>query len=118
MSRLKEILARKRSRKAKLEAALESISDQLKDIGALKIIVFGSLVGSTVDVNSDLDLLVMMPSSKPGKEWMKLIYDEVERGVASDILVYNEQEFLESLPASSFLQHVVNSGRVVYEKAA
>jgi predicted nucleotidyltransferase len=118
MSRVTEILARQRKRRAQLQAALESVFRQLRDKGAVRIIVFGSVVREQVDVDSDLDLLVIMPSTRPGKEWTKLIYDEVERGVAADILVFNEQEFEENLPGNSFLQRIVDSGKVIYEKAA
>ncbi|MCD6169130.1 MAG: hypothetical protein J7J76_01055 [Candidatus Latescibacteria bacterium] len=47
---------------------------------------------------------------------MKLVYGAVEREIASDIIVYNLKEFKEKLPISGFLQTIVNSGRVVYEK--
>lgn len=118
MSRLKEILQRKSERKARLQVSLDSIINQLKNIGALEVILFGSLAKGDVDVYSDLDLLVIMPSIRTGKEWMHLIYEKVERGIASDIIVYNQKEFHEELPTSSFLQNIINSGRVVYEKTS
>ncbi|MGQ9631854.1 MAG: nucleotidyltransferase domain-containing protein [bacterium] len=117
MSRLKQILRRKEEREAKLKSALASIVDQLKALGALKIILFGSLARGDVDVYSDLDLLAIMPPTRSGKEWMKFIYENVERGIASDIVVYNQREFEEESPTSSFLRDVLSSGRVVYEKA-
>jgi predicted nucleotidyltransferase len=116
MSRVKEILRRKKERKSRLEAALHSIEGQLKSTGALKIILFGSLVKGDVDIHSDLDLLVIMPATKSGKEWTRLIYETVEREIASEIIVYNRKEFDEKLPTSSFLRNVLNTGRVVYEK--
>lgn len=118
MSKLKEILLRKEEREAKLRASLDSIVSQLKDIGALKIILFGSLVKGEMDVHSDLDLLVIMPPTRSGKEWMKLIYENVERKIACDILVYNKKEFNDKLLTSSLLKNVLNSGKVVYEKTA
>jgi len=117
MSRLKEILQRKDERKAKLQASLDSIVSQLKSLGALKVILFGSFAEGKVDVNSDLDLLVLMPSIRTGKEWMDTIYDKIERKVASDIIVYNQKEFHEKLPTSSLLQNILK-GKVVYEKTA
>lgn len=71
--KLKEILQKKEERKAKLQASLNSIVTQLKGIGALKIILFGSLARDDIDVRSDLDLFVLMPSNRTGKEWMNLI---------------------------------------------
>jgi predicted nucleotidyltransferase len=115
--RLKEILQKKEERKAKLQASLNSIVTQLKGIGALKIILFGSLAKDEVDVRSDLDLFVLMPPDRTGKEWMNLIYEKIERRIASDIIVYNQKEFREKLPTSSFLQNILK-GKVIYEKTA
>lgn len=103
-------------RKKLLEASMESITEQLAALGALEVILFGSLATGTVDVHSDLDLLVIMPSAKTGKEWMKIVYEDVERGIDADIIVYNQEEFQERLPSSSFLRHALSSGRIVYEK--
>ena len=116
MSKLKEILKKKENRKIKLQASLDSIVSQLKRVGALKIILFGSFVKGEVDVHSDLDLLVIMPSTRSGKEWMDFIYENVERGCASDIIVYNQEEFEEGLSRRRFLRNVLSSGRVIYEK--
>jgi predicted nucleotidyltransferase len=117
MTMLEQILLKKENRKQKLQSALKVVTEQLIALGALKVILFGSLAREEVDVNSDLDLLVIMPADKPGKVWWKQIYDEVERGVAAELMVYNQQEFRDNLPISSFLRHIVESGRVVYEKA-
>jgi hypothetical protein len=58
-----------------------------------------------------------MPASNSSKEWTDIVYSQVERGIASDIIVYNQDEFERRLPESSFLQDIMASGRVVYEKA-
>ncbi len=115
MLKISEILHRKAERKARLEKCLDSIVDQLKNMGVLKVILFGSLLRGDVDVNSDIDLFVVMPSTKTGKEWMGEIYQSVERKVSSNIIVYNLKEFEEKLPSSSFLQNVIK-GKVIYEK--
>ncbi len=117
MLKVKEILQRKKERKIKLESSLELIVDQLRRLGAQKIILFGSLATGDVDVNSDLDLFVIMPSTKTGKEWTDIAYEVIDRRVATHFIVYNQEEFFENLPVSSFLQNVVK-GKVVYEKAA
>ena len=116
MPRLKEILQRKMEREEKLRSSMESITEQLIELGALKVVLFGSLATGNVDVYSDLDLFVIMPSTKSGKEWMKFVYENVERGIDTDMIVYNQKELEEKLPVSSFLRSVLDSGRVVYEK--
>ena len=116
MSSLAEILKRKAERKKKLQQSLESLINQLKSLGALKIILFGSLARDEIDINSDLDVFVLMPSNKNGKEWMDIIYEKLEMGVAADIIAYNLEEFKKKLSLSSFLGNIINSGRILYEK--
>lgn len=117
MSKLAEILHRKREREERLKSSLASVTRQLRELGAVKIILFGSLAQEDVDVFSDLDLLVIMPPEKSAKEWARLIYGSVDPAVASDIIIYNQKELEENLAASSFLRSILNSGRTVYEKA-
>jgi len=116
MAQLEEILRRKKEREEKLKHSLASVTRQLGDLGALRIVLFGSLAEGDVDVSSDLDLLVIMPIEKTGKEWMKLAYENIDRGIASDIIICNERELEENLEESSFLRSILDSGRTVYEK--
>jgi predicted nucleotidyltransferase len=116
MSKLEEILQRKKEREENLKSSLASVTRQLRDLGALKIILFGSLAEEDVDVFSDLDLLVIMPSQRSGKEWMRLTYENMDRGIASDIIIYNQEELQENLAKSSFLRGILDSGRIIYEK--
>lgn len=114
--RLEDILKKKGDRERKLTEALERIVSELKALGALRIILFGSLARGEIDTSSDLDLFVLMPSTRQSAEWMDLIYQKVRRGVAADILVYNEEDFVKMLPESAFLQEILASGKVLYEK--
>jgi predicted nucleotidyltransferase len=116
MFRIEEILKRKRARKERLQLALDSIVEQLEAFGTLRIILFGSLQSDEVDVHSDLDLLVIMPASRSGKEWAKFIYETIDRGAASDIIAYNVEEFERDYSSSSFLREIVANGKIVYEK--
>jgi len=116
MSRLNAILERRDQRKKRLQSALNSIVSQLPRMGSVKVVVFGSLATGDVDVNSDVDILAIMPGTRTGKEWSKLIYEDVNLGIASDIIVFNETEFEKELPLNSFLRQIVKSGKVVYEK--
>ncbi len=115
--KIKDILRKKEARKRKLQESLYSLVRSLKELGAEKIILFGSLARGEVDVNSDIDLFVIMPSFKSGKEWMNLIYGKIEKGVAATIIAYNQEEFSQKLPSSHFLGNILK-GKVVYEKAA
>ena len=116
MSKLKEILQKKELRKKALLKNLSSIRKQLIDLGAIQLILFGSLAQDDVDVHSDIDLLAIMPGSRKGKEWIDEIYCTVKRKAAADIIAYNTSEFEEKLTSSSFLKEIVKHGKIIYEK--
>ena len=115
MSRVQEIIERKKIRKKELETALESIKHQLIELGAIKIILFGSLNIDDINIYSDLDLFVIMPSVKTGKEWMDYIYQNIERDIASDIITYNENEFKKKKDDNSFISEIIKTGTIIYE---
>ena len=79
--------------------------------------LFGSIVRKEMTRDSDIDLLVIMPSSKSGKEWWRFIYDKTERYISSDILVYNQEEIEEDIHHSRFLRNILECGKTIYEKA-
>jgi predicted nucleotidyltransferase len=116
MSLLAKIQGNKEKRGAKLQAILNSLVKELGTLGALRIVLFGSFSRGEIDVGSDLDLLVIMPSGKTGKEWRDLIYGTVERTAGVDLIVFNEKEFHENLPRSAFLRNAIK-GKMIYEKA-
>lgn len=113
---LKKLQTQRAARRRQLEHALEQIVIRLQEMGALKVIVFGSYVSEIVRRWSDLDVLVVMPSTKNGKEWFKEIYDKIDVGVAVDILPFTGEELETKMETSSFIRYALSNGRVVYEK--
>lgn len=109
-------MAKKKVREEKPQDALKRITTQLRKWGALKIVLFGSLACGIVDSQSNLDLLAITSSSQTSKARMDQIYQHVERKVATDIVIYSQDDFEKMLPESSFLQEILQSGRIVYEK--
>src|SRR3972149_69122 len=101
---LEKLQSQRATRIKQLKYALEDIVRQLKNMGALKIIVFGSYVSGIIRRWSDLDILIVMPSTKSGKEWFKEIYDKVAMDVSADILPFTEKEFRAKLEISSFIR--------------
>lgn len=99
-----------------MESELKRISQQIQEMGALKIVVFGSLAEGRVRSSSDLDLLVIMPPTMTGKQWMGRIYETIDRQVDSDILTFTEDELEKALPVSRFLRHAIVTGKVIYAK--
>jgi len=106
----------KAERKQDLQNSLNNLLDQLKKAGVLKVILFGSLNEDKIDIYSDIDLLLIMPNSKRTKEWINFIYSNIERKIASDLIIFNENDFNEMLPTSRFLKYIIKTGNVLYEK--
>jgi len=117
VTRLDDILRSKELRAHALRVALTSAVDRLKHLGALRVTLFGSLATGETDVGSDLDLVVVMPSTRSGRAWRRVLYEQVPGDVAIDMLVYAENEWERELPINSFLRDIQKHGRVVYEKA-
>ncbi len=117
MTDLNEALRRKKRRAEALDAALARAVGRLRDLGALRVTLFGSAARGETDLGSDLDLLVIMPATGTGREWMRQLNDKLSRDVAMDLLVFAEDEWERELPRNSFLRYVQEHGRVVYEKA-
>jgi len=112
---LKDIRERKEKRRKLLETELVRISEQLKAMGALKIIVFGSYAEGHVRSTSDLDIIAIMPPTMSGKKWMLKVYDEIDRNVDCDILCYTPEELENLIPVSRFVRHALETGKVIYE---
>jgi len=112
---LQEIRERKEKRRQLLQTELESISEQLKAMGALKIIVFGSYAEGHVGSTSGLDIIAIMPPTMIGRKWMLKIYDEIDQNVECDILAYAQEELEKFIPVSRFVRHLLETGKVVYE---
>jgi predicted nucleotidyltransferase len=118
---LQGIRDRKEKRRQLLQSELKRISEQLIEMGALKIIVFGSYAEGHVRSNSDLDIIAIMPpilsgqNEMRGKDWMGKVYEEIDRGVDCDILCYTPQELEVLIPVSRFVRHALETGKVIYE---
>ncbi|MBU1671748.1 MAG: nucleotidyltransferase domain-containing protein [Actinobacteria bacterium] len=97
-----------------LESELESVKDQLIAMGAQKLILFGSFAHGKVRRSSDLDLIAVMPATRTGREWMREIYSNLDRGVDCDILAYTEDELRETARISRFVRNALSTGRIIH----
>lgn len=113
---LRKIRERKLANKQALTRELKRIKAQLVKMGAVKIVLFGSFPRGDINSWSDLDLLVIMPPTKSGKQWRGDVYEFVDRKAACDFFVYTPDEFAESLPVNRFLRHALETGKVIYER--
>lgn len=113
---LKKLKAQRADRTRRLNRTLAQVSQTLKSMGAMKIIVFGSYASGMIRRWSDLDILVVMPATKSGKEWFKEIYEQVDGETSTDILPFTTAELKAKMKTSSFIRHALKTGKVAYEK--
>jgi predicted nucleotidyltransferase len=116
MKRLSDIRKRIEQREQKLKNSVEDIVQQLKEIGAIKIILFGSLSSNKINPASDLDIFVVMPNTKSGRQWLSQIYSTLNRRVSTDIITFNLKEYQEEKGRNRFLKEITKKGKVIYEK--
>lgn len=103
-------------RKRLLEKNLKRIVKQLKELGAIRIYLFGSFLKGVINLYSDLDLFIIMPEIKSGKEWSKIIYETVEKDVAVDFIVFNLEEFEEERDFNPLIKNILENGKLIYSK--
>ncbi len=103
------------ARKAKTEAELPGLVEKLKAKGAKKIILFGSAARGDVGPASDLDLIVVLDTAMSFKDRLAYVYDDLDNGVAVDILPYTAEELEELQRTRPFGERAVREGRVVHE---
>jgi predicted nucleotidyltransferase len=82
-----------------------------------KIILFGSYAYGTPTPDSDVDLLVVMPTRNQIEQAVR-IDEALERGFALDLLVRTPKTLEKRLRWGDwFLREIVTRGKVLYEKA-
>lgn len=102
--------------RARLEHETARLVEQLKVMGARKIVLFGSLARGELSLFSDIDLLVLFDQDKPSRELTRAVYQQVEAREAVDILAYSCQA-METLKERPFFRHILSYGKVLYEAA-
>ncbi|MEW5936106.1 MAG: nucleotidyltransferase domain-containing protein [Bacillota bacterium] len=92
-----------------LKSELRRIANQLRQMGAQKIILFGSYARGRADALTDLDLVAVMDSQLPFVERTAEAYRHIMPRVAADILVYTPDEW-ERMQDRPFVQQVLREG--------
>lgn len=110
-------LSLKRESYARLLAQeLDNLIRQLRQIPAVqRVILFGSYARGQADLLTDLDLLVVMSSNLDFVSRCANLARQLQAGVALDVLVYTPDE-LERLRDRPFIDHILKTGKVLYEK--
>ncbi len=101
-------------RKRALKRELLRIKRGLIALGAKKIILFGSLASGRVRRTTDIDLLVVKDSDARFSDRLKEVYDKIAPRMASDILIYTQDEFNKLSKTSIFVRRAIKEGKVLY----
>ena len=80
-----------------------------------RVILFGSLAKGVVGLASDIDLIVVMETSKRFLDRLDEIYRFLEPKVALDLLVYTPEEFERMRRGNPFVRAALKEGEVLYE---
>ncbi|HEX7628620.1 MAG TPA: nucleotidyltransferase domain-containing protein [Candidatus Methanoperedens sp.] len=104
-----------------MQPITEELIREIKDriVGTVhpdKIIIFGSYAYGTPTKDSDLDLLVIMPSDEPMHKRVTRIRKLVrDINIPKDIIVYTPQEVEKWKDASvAFITTIMRTGKVIY----
>lgn len=100
-------------RRRQLERELSRIVAALPQLGVRRAVLFGSLAEGGVGVSSDLDLILIVPSTEPFSARCTRFYEALAPTVSTDLLVYTPEEF-EALRQRPFLRQALARARVVY----
>ncbi len=103
------------------EIQLQKLLDKLlQNLTPEKVVVFGSYAAGTATPQSDIDLLVVWDSDLPRDQRQEAISQALRpRKTPVDILAYTPDEVKQCLAIPhSFLQHIFETGKVVYERAS
>ncbi len=96
---------------------IQKISDLIRsEFAPQKIILFGSHSWGTPNIDSDVDLLVVLPFQ--GKPWRVAvdIRERINSGVPLDLLVRTPEQLQERLAChDTFITDIVTRGKVFYE---
>lgn len=94
---------------------LDRIADRLRrQYGAERVIVFGSVARGDATIHSDIDLLVVAPTSEKGYQRMaavKAMIRDLSRGLPISPIVFTPEELRQRLADEDpFVQEIVRSG--------
>ncbi len=106
-----EVLERRRRL---LSRELSRAVEELRRMGAEKVILIGSMAEGRIGPFSDIDLMVVLRTDKRFLDRLKDVYGRIRPRVAMDILVYTPEELEEMERISPFIRHAMGKGKVLY----
>jgi hypothetical protein len=80
-----------------------------------KAILFGSLASGNVGPASDLDLIIVVPSTERFTRRLERFYQVLNPSVVLDLFVCTPEELAEMSEGNPFVRSAIAGGQVVYE---
>ena len=100
----------------RLETEISRLVEQMKNLGATKVVLFGSLARGQISLFSDIDLLVIFEDDRSPRELTRWVYQNVDTGEAVDIIAHNPRS-LEAMRDRPFIKHILKEGKLIYERS-
>jgi predicted nucleotidyltransferase len=100
----------------RLETEISRLVEQMKNLGATKLILFGSLAREQISLFSDIDMLVIFESERSPRELTRWAYQNVETGEALDIIAHTPKS-LEAMRDRPFIKHILKEGKLIHERS-
>jgi predicted nucleotidyltransferase len=96
---------------------IRELCDQIvREFHPQKLILFGSYAYGQPSIDSDVDLLIIMPFVGSSREQAVKIRSRIDTPVALDLLVRTPEQIAERLEMGDFfIREITEQGRVLYE---
>jgi len=107
---------RKAAHLAALQREISRIAQAAVEMGAKKVVLFGSASKGNAGIFSDLDFLIIMDSEIEFLKRTSEAYRHLKPEVGADILVYTPAELKMMLKNNNeFIRQALTEGQVLYE---
>ncbi|HLS89930.1 MAG TPA: nucleotidyltransferase domain-containing protein [Limnochordia bacterium] len=104
-----------KARAQKLNAALAQFVALLPHTNVQKVILFGSHARQSIHSRSDIDLIVIRPTSEPFVRRADDLIQLMPPGTPVDILVYTPEEWVQLSKSRDFHRTAQREGKVIYD---
>lgn len=101
---------------AERQAEFERIVARLIQMGATRVILFGSRARGSHRPDSDYDVIVVLPGDESQRYGARLagLYERVAPTIAIDMLLYTPSEFERLVRERAFVRRAVAEGKVLH----
>ncbi|BCX03525.1 MAG: hypothetical protein KatS3mg053_1463 [Candidatus Roseilinea sp.] len=102
---------------ARLRAEAHRLAEQLARLGAVKVILFGSLARGRVSLFSDVDLLALFDDDRSPRALSRWVYQHIDARESVDLIAYSVRDF-EQARQRPFWRQALQHSEVLYDRSA